>query len=418
MTKNILFASLLILSTRAHAQFGFRQDFPMGKPIYSIKDQAGNDSDLLAQFDVQGGAGRRFVAPMSFTGDSSVADLYVDDAESSKTYDYQSLDATGSAADLLAQLNMQGSRGYTFIGALVTGSSFFDANHYFLKENGSAQKFEYQAIDTVTIEGFKSTLASQGLNGWRWLTSYIVDSTTMDARELFVRQVGNDEKFSYRILDVPSDEAGYLSQLNSQGADHYRWMGPIYLSGSSCNIFEKSSSFNGIYRYTFHNDTGTRSDFLSQANALGVQGLTYKGTFILGGATAKNVYVGSAISGEQRAPEIAVEQPKGKGLRDGKAVKKFGSVVVGRGSSRKLTFTIRNSGNSSLNDISVSLKGKHLKDFILIKPKHKTLAPGASTTFKVTFKPIKSGKRNATLKIKSNDKDENPFDIRLTGMGV
>lgn len=36
----------------------------------------------------------------------------------------------------------------------------------------------------------------------------------------------------------------------------------------------------------------------------------------------------------------------------------------------------------------------------------------------MSFKPFAKGTRSASLRIKSNDTDENPFDIRLTGSGA
>jgi len=41
------------------------------------------------------------------------------------------------------------------------------------------------------------------------------------------------------------------------------------------------------------------------------------------------------------------------------------------------------------------------------------LAPGASTTFSVTFTPAAAGIRNAAIHIVSNDADETPFDINM-----
>jgi hypothetical protein len=46
------------------------------------------------------------------------------------------------------------------------------------------------------------------------------------------------------------------------------------------------------------------------------------------------------------------------------------------------------------------------------------LAGGGTATFKVTFKPTKKGTRSAAIHIDSNDADENPFDITLTGIGA
>jgi hypothetical protein len=43
---------------------------------------------------------------------------------------------------------------------------------------------------------------------------------------------------------------------------------------------------------------------------------------------------------------------------------------------------------------------------------------GDSTTFEVTFAPTTAGAKTAILHIASNDADENPFDINLSGIGV
>jgi hypothetical protein len=117
------------------------------------------------------------------------------------------------------------------------------------------------------------------------------------------------------------------------------------------------------------------------------------------------------------APEISIEQPTGSGLLDGKAKKSFGTIKRGKAGTAK-TFMIRNTGTGNLTGISVSLTGKHAKDFVLRKPGSFTLAPGASTAFEITFKPKKTGTRNAVIHIKSNDANENPFDIEITGMGA
>ena len=115
-------------------------------------------------------------------------------------------------------------------------------------------------------------------------------------------------------------------------------------------------------------------------------------------------------------PEIAVQQPAGSNLVDGTAKKSFGTVVVGKSGKAK-TFTIRNLGSAPLTGLALTKNGKHAKDFIVTAPAATTLAPGASTTFKVTFKPKAKGTRTAAIHLKSNDANENPFDIKLTGAG-
>ena len=115
-------------------------------------------------------------------------------------------------------------------------------------------------------------------------------------------------------------------------------------------------------------------------------------------------------------PEITIQQPTGSLLLDGAAKKSFGSVTVKK--SRTKIFTIKNIGTENLTGFFISKDNTHAKDFIVTKPGKTTLYPGKSTTFEVTFKPSVKGTQNAAIHIKSNDANENPFDIKLTGLGV
>jgi hypothetical protein len=115
-------------------------------------------------------------------------------------------------------------------------------------------------------------------------------------------------------------------------------------------------------------------------------------------------------------PEIEVRQPAGTNLTDNVSSKSFGSVVVK--SKVTKTFTIRNTGTATLKSLAITKNGKHAKNFTVTKPLKTSLSPGTSTTFKVTFKPSAKGTRKAAIHIASNDGNENPFDIALTGKGV
>jgi Abnormal spindle-like microcephaly-assoc'd, ASPM-SPD-2-Hydin len=129
------------------------------------------------------------------------------------------------------------------------------------------------------------------------------------------------------------------------------------------------------------------------------------GTFTIGGGVPVAV------------PEIEIQQPAGSVLVDNKGSKSFGTKNVGKKSTEKV-FKIFNRGEAALSRISVSVTGKHKADFIVGKPKKTTLAKGEDTTFTVVFKPGKKGTRKATLKVGSNDADENPFEIEVAGMGA
>lgn len=115
-------------------------------------------------------------------------------------------------------------------------------------------------------------------------------------------------------------------------------------------------------------------------------------------------------------PEITVMQPAGKVLVDNRGTLNFGAVKVKKRSAPKV-FTIRNDGGANLSSISVRATGGGAKHYIVTNPPIRTLTPGASTTFRVTLAPRAKGTAKAKLQVRSNDRDENPFDVNLTGRG-
>ena len=133
--------------------------------------------------------------------------------------------------------------------------------------------------------------------------------------------------------------------------------------------------------------------------------------------TAEEPFQLIVISSGGSAPDIAVEQPVGSTLVSGVTKKSFGTIEVGSSGNGK-TFTILNKGGTKLTGLAITKGGTQKGDFIVSQPAKTSLAPKASTTFKVSFKPSGRGTRSAVLHIKSNDPDENPFDVKVTGAGA
>jgi hypothetical protein len=116
-------------------------------------------------------------------------------------------------------------------------------------------------------------------------------------------------------------------------------------------------------------------------------------------------------------PDIQIQQPTGTNLVDGKSTKSLGTTAVGK-RGRTLTFVVKNSGGINLTGLAVNKTGPHARDFIVTAPPKTTVPPGASTSFKITFKPTAKGTRKAAIHLKSNDPDENPFDVKLSGISL
>jgi hypothetical protein len=96
----------------------------------------------------------------------------------------------------------------------------------------------------------------------------------------------------------------------------------------------------------------------------------------------------------------------------------FPDTVVGS-SSAPVAFSIRNNGTTELVIVSLLLAGKHVEDFDFdYDSELLTVPPGGSFIVTVWFKPNKAKNRDATLKIKSNDPNEEKYEIKLKGKGI
>jgi hypothetical protein len=118
-----------------------------------------------------------------------------------------------------------------------------------------------------------------------------------------------------------------------------------------------------------------------------------------------------------KKPEIVVEQPSGQNLKDGKAKRGFGMVQVGKASD-SMIITIRNVGSGPLRGLFVSRAGSNPYDFKVGPLASSKLKSGGTAIFKIQFKPAAKGSREAIIRIKSNDANENPFDIMVSGTGT
>jgi hypothetical protein len=141
-------------------------------------------------------------------------------------------------------------------------------------------------------------------------------------------------------------------------------------------------------------------------------GSTNKGVNVKSGEAYFTHFIAGAAS-----PDIRVEQPAASNLNDGKAKRSFGTAGI-RSKGISKTFIIRNDGTAKLRNLAIIVDGIHAADFTATQPAASALNPGQSTTFQVTFKPKAKGTRTAAIHISSNDADESPFDISLTGLGV
>jgi len=94
----------------------------------------------------------------------------------------------------------------------------------------------------------------------------------------------------------------------------------------------------------------------------------------------------------------------------------FSSRLVGT-SSPPLTISMSNSGNATLNIASIAITGTNTGDFSQTSTCGQTLAPSASCTISVVFKPAGGGQRTAGVAITSDARGSVPV-VTLSGTGL
>lgn len=92
----------------------------------------------------------------------------------------------------------------------------------------------------------------------------------------------------------------------------------------------------------------------------------------------------------------------------------FGSVCINTVIVR--TYTIQNTGNTNLTVGTITMSGTDASMFTVgaLTPAS-PVAAGSQAVFSVTFAPVSSGVKTATVNIANNDCNENPFDFAVTG---
>ena len=92
----------------------------------------------------------------------------------------------------------------------------------------------------------------------------------------------------------------------------------------------------------------------------------------------------------------------------------YGDVLVGTTATR--TFVITNLGGADLQVTGTSLVGGDVGQFaITLGGGSFTLAAGATRNLDVRFAPTSGGNKTTTLRLTSNDPDESPIDVAVSG---
>ena len=316
------------------------------------------------------------------------------------------------------------SASYSFRQSTVknTGSKAFHLTFPSLTEN--TQYFE---IDRDILPGANSTVTFRDLFRYSTTGSRLSLEASADGgiywTELWGRNGSGtiiDTTFQSRSVAL-SAFSGKPTQIRFV----YRYSGTAYVGNTTTSgVFIDDISVNQAGELV-----GTTVTTLSSSQSGFVLNATTAGSALLTGEKYHlriRPQVGTtwfedgplkSVSATFAGPEITILDPQSQNLSSGGDLAGLPPTLA-QNQGTPVSITIRNDGDASLSQLSLSKNGSHPLDFQLGALGQSSLAPGQTTNFTVTFTPTAGGNRSARVLIFSNDADENPFLMNVAGFGL
>ncbi|MDB4673703.1 hypothetical protein OAF27_02700 [Verrucomicrobiales bacterium] len=278
----------LCVSQPLYAQFGGLLDaYQADDPRYVVSNAVATNSDFVDLLNAQGEAGKVWIGPRVFfdfsnPGGLDSVEFFGCDLDNPKTYEYRLANFVDDPSAFIDELNSQGAQGFEFQATLLLSDgavgSTQDQAIVFARESGPSQTFEYQLIPTQLSQIAIGTFNEQGAAGFEWFGPlFFGEGENSEFFDFFVRRPGQNEIFSYEQQPTVEGRAGFLAQINSQGAEGDRWKGNFSSDGGTASVFVQNSQERFNYSYSSLEQQDTRSSFLNQVNAQGEAGAYFRG---------------------------------------------------------------------------------------------------------------------------------------------
>ncbi len=248
------------------------------KPIYLADTYRADRAGLLTQANGRGASSYSYLSGL-VVSTSEYINLYVKDLAT--TYVWEALDLPSSVADLQAQLNAQGARGYAHSGFLTDGNT---NSVYYVKDAQGLAPFSYELLPAQNSSAaFLSQANAQGARGFHLVGNFIIGGSTV----AIYGKDSSSARYTY-ALQAPTGDAtpeSFLVQANGQGQQGYRFVGEYVFSGDAGgqafkNIYVKDTTQSATFDYKALAVTTGGSALISQANGEGQSGYFYAGSMI------------------------------------------------------------------------------------------------------------------------------------------
>lgn len=242
--------------------------------VYETAVNPGTRADMLAQFDSEGARGFAYINPIAFTGDNgAVYALYAKTTATGATYTYEILDTPTTAADVLAQANAEGARGFRRDTELTVGTAFVHVV-------GSTATYSYESLPTATTSSaFLSQANAEGARGFLYAMDHGAGSVFSS---MYVKNNASTATYTFVTQPLASTADAIVTQANAQGAQGYRFKTPYAFNDGTVDIYVKDTTASSTFSYLTQPSVNQAAAYVSQANALGAAGTVLFGEMTAG----------------------------------------------------------------------------------------------------------------------------------------
>ena len=259
--------------------------------VYESAPNPTSPADLLAQLNTQGANGYAWVNPIALPGDAG-AEFALYAKAATATYTYEVLAMPGTLSDTLTQANAEGARGFARVSPVMAGlSSGGIPNEVIIYRHtvGSSAVYTYESLTPPTTDAdFLAQANAEGARG------FFFNSVAAEPGPLTAAFYGKDSSstaiYAYTTQPLNGSSEAFLAQANAQGALGYLFFSAYFFNGQTSTIYVKDTTQSARFVVSDQPAVTHTSDYVSQANAQGNNGLRLTGELQFG-STPQVFYV-------------------------------------------------------------------------------------------------------------------------------
>jgi hypothetical protein len=201
-------------------------------------------------------------------------------------YDYRTVAPATSASGFVTDANTQGAARFFYYGDNVFGSVSNPALSIYARALSRAITYTTQTNPAAASQAaFITQLNTNGANGFRFLGNQIFAG---QIESVFVKDNSN-AVFAYRSRASAANAAAFITALNDEGAAGYQYQGDFTFSegGSFVNyaLFARNTSASNTYTYESLSNSSSATALALQANTQGRRQFRYRGDQSFGTST-------------------------------------------------------------------------------------------------------------------------------------